>query len=134
MSAKRSFIVPLLFIVLFALPAFAGDAASYVELADAPVIAVDWSKGAVQAVTLHGDRKLVFENPQKGGRYILILKQDAIGSRKVIWPSQVLWPGGPPQAAGLPADILTTTASRKDFLTFFYDGVSYDVLALSKNY
>jgi hypothetical protein len=124
------------FLFLFSLqPAFAGNAEpSYVDLVDAPTITVDWSKGDTQAVALGGDRTLVFKNGQKGGRYTLILKQDATGSRKVVWPESVRWPGGPPQTGGVPANVLTTTANRKDFLTFLYDGVSYDVLEISQNY
>jgi hypothetical protein len=65
---------------------------------------------------------------------MLILQQDTTGSRKVVWPSQVGWPGDAPQTRGVPANILTTTANRKDFFTFLYDGVNYDLLAMSQNY
>jgi hypothetical protein len=103
--------------------------ASYVELPDAPTIAVDWSKGNVQVVTLGGNRALTFSNGQRGGRYMLILKQDTTGSRTVTWPSSVRWPGEPPQAS-----VLTTTANKTDYINFFYNGVNYDVLALSQNH
>ncbi len=89
--------------------------ASYVELQDAPTIAVDWSKSDVQTVTLHGNRVLTFSNGQKGGRYMFILKQDATGSRTVTWPTSARWPGGPPQAS-----LLTSTANKTDYFTFFY--------------
>ena len=114
--------------------AYASAAAhSYVELPDAPTIAVDWSKGDTQAVTLGGNRALTFSNGQKGGKYLLILKQDATGSRTVTWPSSVRWPGGPPQTGGQPASVLTTTAGKKDYITFFYDGVTYDVVGIVQN-
>jgi hypothetical protein len=115
-------------------PACADNAApSYVELADGPTIAVDWSKGDTQSVTLGGNRTLTFSNGQKGGKYLLILTQDATGSRTVTWPSWVRFPGGAPQTGGQPASILTTTADKKDYISFFYDGLSYDAIAFAQN-
>jgi len=129
-SAVAAFLV-----LLFVSPAFADSPApSYVELADAPTITVDWSKGDTQIVTLHGNRALTFLNGQKGGKYLLILTQDATGSRTVTWPSSVRWPGGPPQAAGRPASILTSLANKTDYITFFYNGATYDALGLAQNY
>jgi hypothetical protein len=121
--------IPALSALLFLLsipPALAGDAApSYVELTDAPAITVDWSRGSTQTVTLAGNRTLTFLNGQKGGKYILILKQDATGSRTVTWPASVHWPGtyGPP---------LTTTAGKADYIVLIYNGVSYDMVAISQ--
>jgi len=110
--------------------AYAGDAApSYVELTDKPTITVDWSKGNTQAVTLHGNRSFTFSNGQKGGHYLLIVRQDATGSRGVTWPASVHFPGDNRQASAL-----TMTANKKDYISFFYDGVSYDALALAQNY
>jgi hypothetical protein len=125
---KRTFFAAVLCLFLSLAPAFADSAPSYVELDDAPTIAVDWSKGNTQVVTLHGNRTFVFENGQKGGKYLLIIRQDATGSRTVTWPASVHWPGdgqGP---------ILTTTADKKDYASFFFDGVTYDFLALSQNF
>jgi hypothetical protein len=102
---------------------------SYVELPDAQTVAVDWSKGDAQAVTLGGNRALTFANGERGGKYMLILKQDATGSRTVIWPPSVRWPGVPPQTS-----VLTTTANKTDYFTFFFNGVTYDVLSHSQNY
>jgi hypothetical protein len=135
MPIKRILVLSAFLILLSLSPAVAGDTApSYVELTDAPTIAVDWSKGNTQAVTLGGNRALTFANGQKGGKYILILKQDATGSRVVTWPASVRWPGGAPQTGGRLASILTTTAKKTDYITLFYDGVNYDVLALAPNY
>lgn len=135
MPAKRPLILSALLLLLPILSAHAGDAApSYVELADGPTIAVDWSKGYTQAVTLHGNRAFTFTNGQKGARYMLIIKQDATGGRTVTWPASVRWPGGPPQSGGQPASILTTTANKTDYISFFDNGMSYDVLALAQNY
>jgi len=112
-----------LFILIFQ-PACMAAAPSIVDLADAPTIVVDWSKGDTQSVTLGGNRALTFLNGQKGGKYLLNLKQDANGSRTVTWPSSVRWPGtnGP---------TLTTTANKADYFYFIYNGVSYDMLAIS---
>ena len=113
--------------------AHADDAApSYVELADAPTITVDWSKASTQAVTLHGNRTFVFQNGVKGRDYRLIIKQDATGARTVTWPAFVHWPGSSQQNNVVAT--LTTTANSKDYLAFFYDGAAYDVLGFSQNY
>jgi hypothetical protein len=130
MPSKRILLLSAFFFLLPMAPAHAGDTATpIVELADAPTITVDWSKGNIQSVTLVGNRALTFSNGQKGARYVLILKQDATGSRTVTWPSSLRWPGGPPQA-----NILTTTAGKTDYLTFFYNGVNYDALGFAQNF
>jgi hypothetical protein len=130
MSIKHIAALAALLFLLSVSVAYAADASvSYIELPDAPSITVDWSKGNVQAVTLHSNRTLTFANAQKGGRYLLIVKQDATGYRTVTWPPAVHWPGEnqlPPQ--------LTTTANRKDYLTFIFDGASYDAVSLAQNY
>jgi len=126
MLTKRTFtLFPLLFLFCVS-PAMAGEAApSYLELADAPTIAVDWSKGTTQVVTLGGNRALTFSNGQKGGKYTLILKQDAHGSRLVTWPLTVHWPG-------INGPTLTSTATKTDYVFFLYNGVSYDMVGFSQ--
>lgn len=132
---KRPLALSALLFLLSVPRAYAGDAPpSYVDLPDAPTITVDWSKGDTQTVTLHGNRTLTFANGQKGGKYLLIVTQDATGARTVTWPSSVRWPGGPPQARGEQVSMLTTTANKTDYITFFYNGVNYDFLALAQNY
>jgi len=121
-----------LFLSLLLTPAAFASAsvASYVELSDAPTISVDWSKSNAQAVTLHGNRVLSFSNGQKGGKYLLILRQDATGSRNVTWPSSVRLPGG-----GSPQKIvLTMTADKTDYISFFFNGDTYDMLSMSQAY
>jgi hypothetical protein len=120
-------IAVLLFLLAFEVAAAANERPSYVDLADGPSITVDWSKGATQAVTLHGNRAFIFINGQKGGKYTLIIRQDDTGSRVPAWPASVHWPGTYPP-------ILTTTANKKDYINFFCDGVTYDLLALSQGY
>jgi hypothetical protein len=127
---KRTLALAALSLLLFLPPALADSTApSYVELADAPTITVDWSKGNMQAVMLHDNRTLVFANGQRGGRYTLIIKQDATGSRIPIWPPQVHWPG----ENQLPP-MLTTTANKKDYFTFIYDGMRYDGVGIAQSY
>jgi hypothetical protein len=124
---KRALALAALLLFLYTGPTFAETAPSYVELADAPTITVDWSKGDTQAVTLHGNRTLLFANGRKGAKYTLVIKQDATGSRLVAWPPSVHWPG----EIGHPS--LTTIANRKDYLTFICDGPSYDAVGFAQN-
>jgi hypothetical protein len=136
---KRRLIVASLFFLL-SIPALAADQSleelrrtvgeavfPFIELDDAPSITVDWRKATVQSVTLHGNRTFTFINGHKGGRYVLIIKQDATGSRTVTWPASVHWPGDSPQPP-----TLTTTANKKDYINFFYDGAIYDLVAMSQ--
>ena len=58
---------------------------------------------------------------------MLIVKQDATGSRTVTWPESVHCPGNS-------RPTLTTTANKKDFISFFDDGAFYDLLAISQNF
>jgi hypothetical protein len=132
---KRLLALSALLLLLPFQPASADNTASgYVELADAPTIDVDWSRGDTQSVTLGGNHILTFSHGQKGAKYLLILKQDETGSRTVTWPLSVRFPGGPPQTGGQPASILTTTANKTDYIRFFYNGVTYDMLAISQGY
>ena len=88
-------------------------------LTDGSTIAIDWSNGATQSVTLGATgRTVTFANPVAGQVYRLIIKQDATGSRTITtWPT-IKWAGGT-------APTLTTTASKADIVTLLYDGASY---------
>lgn len=133
-SQKSVLVLSALAALLFLLPtglAQAADDPNYFELTDAPTITVDWSKGNTQAVTLHGDRTLTFTNGKKGGRYMLVITQDEHGSRSVTLPTSVRWPGGTPPVN---PPLLTTSAHKTDYITFFYNGVTYDALALAQHY
>jgi hypothetical protein len=98
-------------------------------LTDGATIAVDWTNSNIQYVTLGGNRTFTFANPLDGARYILVIKQDATGSRTITWPATVRWGGGT-------APTLTTTASKTDYIGFIYNGVDskYDGIALSQNF
>lgn len=86
-------------------------------LTDGATIALDWTNGNVQTVTLGGNRTFTFASPIAGGRYVIVLLQDGTGSRTITWPT-IKWAGGT-------APVLTTTANKKDVITIIYDGTDY---------
>ena len=88
------------------------------SLTDAATI--DWDLNLAQAATLilGGNRTLA--NPTNmvaGGSYVLIVKQDATGSRTLSYGNAYKWAGGTPPT-------LSTAANATDALFFFSDGVS----------
>jgi hypothetical protein len=129
----KRILAPAVFLFLLAVqPAHASDsAASYVDLKDGPTISVDWSKGSTQFVTLHGNRMFEFLNGEKGKHYTVAIAQDATGSRTVTFPSSVRWPGVTPPIS---PPLLTATANKTDYVTFIYNGVTYDALGVARNY
>ena len=81
---------------------------------------ISWNLDSAQftSVTLAGNRTLNDPtNMRNGGSYLLIVKQDAMGSRTLAYGSAYKWPGG-----NVP--VLTTTANAIDILTFVSDGTS----------
>ena len=97
------------------------------NLIDAATVAVDWNKSVNQQVTMAGNRTFTFSNPVAGSFYTLKITQDATGSRLATFPAAVEWAGGS-------APTLTTTASRVDIITFYYDGTDYFDVAIKKDY
>lgn len=79
---------------------------------------IDWTLSNKQKSTLTGNCTFTFTAPPGPCNLLLKLVQDATGSRTVTWPAAVKWSGGT-------APTLTTTASRADIITFYYDGSSY---------
>ena len=92
---------------------------------------INWNNGNIQHITLTRNVTLTFSGGQSGGRYVLIVKQDATGGRTVTWPptTVVRWPGESP------AFVVTATAGRTDYFGFLYNGVEtpgkYDSVAFS---
>ena len=85
-------------------------------LTDGANISWDVSSGTFATVTLGGNRTL--DNPtnlENGGTYVLIVKQDATGSRTLAYGNAYQWPGGTDP-------ILSTAASSVDIFTFVSDG------------
>lgn len=68
----------------------------WVDLTDEGTIDLDLALGANRKfrVTIAGDRTLTFSNPLIGQVFTLRVKQDATGTRTIIWPSGITWPGG----------------------------------------
>lgn len=81
-------------------------------------LTIDWNSANVQTATMTGNCTFTFSNPIDGFSYVLILKQDATGSRLATWPATVKWAGGT-------APTLSTAANAIDILTFVWDGTSY---------
>ena len=79
---------------------------------------IDWTLSNKQKSTLTGNCTFTFTAPPGPCSLILKLVQDATGSRTVTWPAAVHWSGGT-------APTLTTTASRVDIISFYYDGTTY---------
>jgi hypothetical protein len=80
---------------------------------------INWNDGNVQEKVLNvSATTFTFSNPNAGGTYILILRQNSAGSYTVTWPGTVSWAGGTPPT-------MTTTANKYDVYTFVYDGNKY---------
>jgi hypothetical protein len=78
---------------------------------DAATVTFDMDRGDKHTVTLGGNRILALANDNDGQVFMVILKQDATGSRTVTWWAGVRWPGGT-------APTLTTTAGKEDVFSF----------------
>src|SRR3989344_7326399 len=75
---------------------------------------LDVESGNVFHLVLTADCTFNFNNPSPVGTactFTLILRQDAVGGRSVIWPSTVVWVAGDEPT-------LTTEKNRYDILTF----------------
>jgi hypothetical protein len=84
------------------------------------------TNGTVQIITLTGNATITMPTATSGKSFILLLKQDATGSRTVTW-STVKWPGGT-------APTITSTASKQDIFSFFADGTNWYGVTVSQNY
>lgn len=92
--------------------------ATRVDVAYSATPTFNWNSSNVQSMTLTGNiTSLTLSNPGDGGRYILILIQDATGGRTVAWPASVKWPGGTaPTLSG---------ANKIDVISLIWNGTSY---------
>lgn len=84
------------------------------------------TNGTVQIITLTGNATITMPTATSGKSFILLLKQDATGSRTVTW-SSVQWPGGT-------APTITATASKQDIYSFFADGTNWYGTTVGQNY
>jgi hypothetical protein len=84
------------------------------------------TNGTVQIITLTGNATINMPTATAGKSFIIMLKQDATGSRSVTW-STVKYPSGT-------APTITATASRMDILSFFADGTNWYGTLIGANY
>jgi hypothetical protein len=103
---------------------------NYVETAftanSSTAITLDLANGTVQIITLTGNATITMPTATAGKSFIILLKQDATGSRSVTW-STVKYPSGT-------APTITATASRMDILSFFADGTNWYGTVLGQNF
>jgi len=87
---------------------------------------IDWTKGNKQKSKLTGNCTFTFTAPGGPCNLILVLIQDATGSRTVTWPASCKWPDDT-------APVLSTAANKVDIIAFYYNGTIYRGV-LSSNY
>jgi hypothetical protein len=86
-------------------------------LTDAATITWNTTLGTVATVTLGGNRTISNPTNLRVGTYMLIVKQDATGSRTLTWGTAYKFPAGVKPT-------LTTTANAIDLISFFCDGTN----------
>lgn len=89
-------------------------------------ITVSLANGTVQILTLTGNATITMPTAGAGKSFVIILRQDATGSRSVTW-STVNWPSAT-------APTVTGTASKQDIFSFFSDGTSWYGTTIGQNY
>ena len=84
---------------------------------------ISWKLGNKMFFTFGAaNETFTFTAPSFACNLVLVLKQDATGSRTVTWPATVLFPGGTHPT-------LTTGANLIDIVCLFWDGTSYYSMA-----
>ena len=78
---------------------------------------IDLSAYTAFKMTVTGAFSLNIQNQVTGQSFIIIIKQDATGSRTVTWPGTMLFSEG--------FKTISTAANATDFLTAYYDGTNY---------
>ena len=76
---------------------------------------VNTSSATLFNLTLTGNCTYTFPTATAGGQFTILQKQDATGSRTVVWPASVRWAGGT-------APTITTAANKTDVISFVADG------------
>ena len=104
------------------------SAAGLVALTDAASIAWDMSTGINFSVTLGGNRTLDNQTNAKVGQTgVIIVAQDATGSRTLAYGTNYKFAGGT-------APVLTTTASAKDTLFYFVESATRVLVSAQKDW
>lgn len=78
-------------------------------------VAIDFTTGNVQTVTLTGNVTLTLSNPAASGlssAMTIVITQDSTGTRTITWPGSVKWQAGA-------APTLSTAAAAVDVVTLF---------------
>ena len=88
---------------------------------------ISLSTGTFQILTLTGNCTFTFPTATSGKSFMILLKQDATGSRTATWPASVKWPGGT-------APTITSTASKGDKFVFSADGTYWWGSNAGQNY
>jgi hypothetical protein len=92
--------------------------AGSVALTDAASVAWDLAAAPAATLTLGGNRTLANPtNKRAGASFVLLVTQDGTGTRTLAYGTNYKWADGV-------APILTTTAGRKDLLSFYCDGTN----------
>jgi hypothetical protein len=89
-------------------------------------ITLSLANGTVQILTLTANATITMPTAVAGKSFVVILRQDATGSRTVTWTT-VNWP-----AATAPT--ITSTLSKQDIFSFFSDGTSWYGTTIGQNY
>jgi hypothetical protein len=89
-------------------------------------ITLNLANGTVQIITLTGNATITMPAAVSGKSFLMMLRQDATGSRTATW-STVKWAGGT-------APTITSTASRMDMFSFFSDGTNWYGATIGQNY
>jgi len=84
------------------------------------------TNGTVQIITLTASTTITMPTAVSGKSFIMLLRQDATGSRTVTWTT-VKWAGGT-------TPTITSTASKQDIYSFFSDGTSWYGVTVGQNY
>jgi hypothetical protein len=88
---------------------------------------ISLTSGTVQNLTLTGNCTFTFPTATAGKSFLLVLKQDATGSRTATWPAAVKWPAST-------APTITATANKADLYAFTSDGTNWFGRTLGQNY
>jgi hypothetical protein len=89
-------------------------------------ITVSLANGTVQQLTLTANATITMPTAAAGKSFVIMLKQDATGSRTVTW-STVAWPSGT-------APTITSTANKMDMYSLFSDGTNWYGVTVGQNY
>ena len=84
------------------------------------------TNGTLQILTLTASTTITMPAAVAGKSFVIILRQDATGSRTVTWTT-VNWAGGT-------APTITSTLSKQDIFSFFSDGTSWYGATIGQNY